>query len=65
MHFIDITMFYATEGGGVSTYLNAKARWLAEHSSVGHTILSPCVQARSGVPALLPVPGLPFLGING
>ena len=26
MHIVDITMFYAAEGGGVSTYLNAKAR---------------------------------------
>lgn len=28
MHFVDITMFYAAEGGGVSTYLNAKGDWL-------------------------------------
>ena len=33
MHLVDITMFYAAEGGGVSTYLNAKARWLARHWS--------------------------------
>ena len=41
MHLVDITMFYAAEGGGVSTYLNAKARWLAQRSRVHHTILSP------------------------
>lgn len=48
MHLTDITMFYAPEGGGVSTYLNAKARWLAQRSRVRHTILSPSV---TGAPA--------------
>lgn len=45
MHLIDISMFYAVEGGGVSTYLNAKARWFSEHSSVRHTIVSSSIGA--------------------
>ena len=42
MHLVDITMFHAVQGGGVSTYLNAKARWLAtHHRGIRHTIFSP------------------------
>jgi alpha-1,6-mannosyltransferase len=65
MHLVDITMFYAPEGGGVSTYLNAKARWLARHSRVRHTILSPNVHSRGRSPALVRIPGLTVPGING
>jgi alpha-1,6-mannosyltransferase len=65
MHFVDITMFYAAEGGGVSTYLNAKAQWLASNSNVRHTIASPNVRDCDGVPALRAVPGYSFPGING
>lgn len=66
MHLVDITMFYAAEGGGVSTYLNAKARWLARHSSITHSILSPNIRGVSGVaPALVEVPAMPFPGIHG
>lgn len=59
MHLADITMFYATEGGGVSTYLNAKSAWLRQHGA-RHTILSPNVESGGGLVALpsLPVPGL-------
>jgi alpha-1,6-mannosyltransferase len=65
MHFADITMFYAAEGGGVSTYLNAKSRWLHRHSSVRHTILSPNVLPRHGVPELASIPGHAIPGLNG
>jgi alpha-1,6-mannosyltransferase len=65
MHLVDITMFYAPEGGGVSTYLNAKARWLARHSHVRHTILSPNVQSRGRAPALVRIPGVSVPGIHG
>jgi alpha-1,6-mannosyltransferase len=66
MHLVDITMFYAAEGGGVSTYLNAKARWLARRSRVRHTIMSPNLYAAAGrAPALVPVPGVSLPGING
>jgi alpha-1,6-mannosyltransferase len=65
MHLVDITMFYAPEGGGVSTYLNAKARWLAKHSRVRHTIISPNVHSRGRAPALVRIPGVNVPGING
>jgi alpha-1,6-mannosyltransferase len=65
MHLVDITMFYAPEGGGVSTYLNAKARWLARHSRVRHTIISPNVHSRGRAPALVRIPGVNIPGING
>ncbi|WP_313707231.1 glycosyltransferase family 1 protein [Massilia sp.] len=65
MHLVDITMFYAAEGNGVSTYLNAKARWLARHSRVRHTILSPNVDSGGEAPALVRVPAVALPGING
>ena len=65
MHLVDITMFYAAEGGGVSTYLNAKGRWLAQRNRVRHSILSPNVDSGGSAPALVHLPGIPVPGING
>ncbi|MCC2972189.1 glycosyltransferase [Massilia sp. IC2-476] len=64
MHLVDITMFYAAEGGGVSTYLNAKARWLARYGWARHTILSPNV-GDDEAPGLVRVPAVSLPGING
>jgi alpha-1,6-mannosyltransferase len=71
MHLVDITMFYAAEGGGVSTYLNAKAHWLARRSQVSrtilrHTIMSPNVDTRGdAVPALVRIPAAGLPGFHG
>lgn len=65
MHLVDITMFYAAEGNGVSTYLNAKARWLAQQGRIRHTILSPNVDSGGAAPALVHVPAFALPGING
>ena len=65
MHLVDITMFYAAEGGGVSTYLNTKARWLATRSQLRHTIASPNVRSGSTAPTLVNIPAVPFPGIHG
>ncbi|MFL6658384.1 MAG: glycosyltransferase [Massilia sp.] len=65
MHLTDITMFYAAEGGGVSTYLNAKAAWLRQRSRVRHSILSPNICTAPGTPALVNVPGWTLPGIPG
>jgi alpha-1,6-mannosyltransferase len=66
MHLVDITMFYAAEGGGVSTYLNAKAQWLARRSHVQHTILSSNVETRDdAVPALVRIPAANLPGFHG
>lgn len=65
MHLVDITMFYAAEGGGVSTYLNAKARWLAQRASARHTVVSPNLPANCREPGLRHLPGLPVPGLHG
>jgi len=65
MHLVDITMFYAAEGGGVSTYLNAKARWLARHSQARHTIFTSNILAGSTTSALVRLPALTVPGLHG
>ncbi|WP_296943810.1 glycosyltransferase [uncultured Massilia sp.] len=66
MHLVDITMFYAAEGGGVSTYLNAKAHWLSRRSRVRHTIMSPNVETCGAhVPALVRIPAAGLPGFHG
>lgn len=71
MHLVDLTMFYAAEGGGVSTYLNAKSAWLARQGRARHTILSPNVDAvedaavDAAAAAHLRVPGLALPGFHG
>ncbi|MDB5959938.1 MAG: hypothetical protein JWP59_1232 [Massilia sp.] len=66
MHLVDITMFYAAEGGGVSTYLNAKSHWLARHSAIRHSILSPNIRgADTRTPGRIEIPAIPFPGIHG
>jgi alpha-1,6-mannosyltransferase len=71
MHLVDITMFYAAEGGGVSTYLNAKAHWLARRRHLSstvlrHTIMSPNVEScDDAVPALVRIPAAGLPGFHG
>jgi alpha-1,6-mannosyltransferase len=70
MHLVDITMFYAAEGGGVSTYLNAKAHWLARRGVsnpiLRHTIMSPNVETcDDAVPALVRIPAAGLPGFHG
>ena len=66
MHIADITMFYAARGGGVSTYLNAKARWLTQRTRIRHTIVSPNVPTTNGkTRSLVTIPSIPFPGIHG
>lgn len=64
MHLVDLTMFYAAQGGGVSTYLNAKSRWLRRRARARHTILSPNIAAEAS-PTRLRVPGLALPGFHG
>jgi len=71
MHVVDVTMLYAGAGGGVSTYLDAKARWLHGHSGVRHTIASPNLPrhagllASAGPPYTAALPGLALPGLGG
>lgn len=64
MHVLDITMFYAPDGGGVSSYLNAKAAWLKRHG-MRHTIASTGVAACCTPAGVVAVPGFAVPGING
>lgn len=41
LKLLDITEFYSPLGGGVKTYLTAKALWLAGQPDVSHTIVLP------------------------
>jgi alpha-1,6-mannosyltransferase len=41
LKILDITEFYSELGGGVKTYLHAKAQWLSGKSDVEHTIVVP------------------------
>jgi alpha-1,6-mannosyltransferase len=41
VRILDITEFYSPLGGGVKTYLTAKAEWLARLPDVSHTIVLP------------------------
>lgn len=52
VHLVDATMFYAKEGGGVSTYLAAKANRLASYPTIRHTIAAPPIVARDDVPSV-------------
>lgn len=65
MHLVDITMLYAAQGGAVSTYLNAKARWLSQRNRVQHSILSPNINDDAGAPSLVRVPGIALPGMSG
>lgn len=65
MHVLDITMYYAAEGGGISSYLNAKARWLARHAQGRHTIVSSSARASCHTPSVIALPGIALPGING
>lgn len=58
-------MFYAAEGGGVSSYLNAKTRWLARRSHIQHTIVSPSACSSNRAHSVIKTPSLPIPGISG
>ncbi|KQQ36249.1 hypothetical protein ASF61_08710 [Duganella sp. Leaf126] len=57
MHLLDVTMFYAVHGGGISSYLNAKSRWLAQLGQWRHTIvtssMAPGCATGGAVPAVM------------
>ncbi len=44
MNLLDITEFYSPLGGGVKTYLTAKAEWLARQPGISHTIVLPAAR---------------------
>ncbi|HCE07680.1 MAG TPA: hypothetical protein DIT28_02340 [Oxalobacteraceae bacterium] len=56
-------MFYAAQGGGVSTYLNAKMRWLTRQSGIQHTIISPSVPSSNSALSVLSLPSFSLPGV--
>ncbi|MFS2136061.1 glycosyltransferase [Duganella sp. Dugasp56] len=71
MHVVDVTMFYGGGGGGITTYLDAKARWLAGRADMRHTIASPNLPphagavAQAGPPHTVALPGIALPGLHG
>ena len=65
MHLVDITLFYSAEGGGVRTYLAAKAQWLRRHGAIRHTVVAPqgCMAAADH--PFVTVPSLSIRNANG
>lgn len=65
MHFVDVTMFCAAEGGGVRTYLAAKSEWLARHTRIQHTIVGPGPCSGYDHSSYVSVPGMTIPNTNG
>jgi alpha-1,6-mannosyltransferase len=59
-------MFYAAEGGGVRTYLSAKANWLKQrHAHIRHTIVGPGREEDLDDIGFIGVPSVPIPYGNG
>jgi alpha-1,6-mannosyltransferase len=58
-------MFYAAEGGGVRTYLTAKADWLMQRSRIRHTIVAPGSEEEQGDIPFVGVPSIVVPHTNG
>lgn len=41
MHIVDVTMFFAKEGGGVRRYLTSKHQWLRDKNHLRHSLVVP------------------------
>ena len=59
-----MTMFYAMQGGGVRTYLAAKARWLARRPQIRHSLVSSALR-RPDDCAFVAVPSTPLPWVEG
>ena len=64
MRFVDVTMFYTAESGGVRTYLTAKANWLARRTNIEHIVVAPDQIEAKGA-RFIGVPSLPIPYANG
>jgi alpha-1,6-mannosyltransferase len=58
-------MFYAREGGGVKTYLAAKADWLAQRARIRHTLVAPMPRGGNRDVSFVSVPSVPIPYANG
>jgi len=65
---LDLTEFYSPRGGGVRSYLEAKARWLGDHTDIAHVILVPgptALQTSLGKTTVRALPGPAVPGSPG
>ncbi|WP_332675179.1 glycosyltransferase [Aromatoleum sp.] len=61
MHVSDVTMFYASQSGGIRRYLQEKRRWLEARPPYRHTLVLPRLAVERGESAVeLPSVPLPF-----
>jgi alpha-1,6-mannosyltransferase len=60
LRFVDVTMFYTAESGGVRTYLSAKEQWLARQSSIEHIVVAPDRIERKPGATFIGVPSVPI-----
>lgn len=61
MHVSDVTMFYASQSGGIRRYLQEKRRWLEARPPFRHTLVLPRLAVERGESAVeLPSVPLPF-----
>ncbi|TFW09314.1 glycosyltransferase family 1 protein [Oxalobacteraceae bacterium OM1] len=64
MRFLDVTMFYTAESGGVRTYLTAKQRWLEGQPEIEHIVVAPAgIEGRGA--HFVGVPSVPIPYANG
>lgn len=59
-----MTMFYAMEGGGVRTYLAAKARWLSQCPQIRHSLVASALRVADDAD-FIAVPSTPMPSISG
>ena len=59
-----MTMFYAMEGGGVRTYLAAKARWLAQRPQIRHSLVASALRVADDAD-FIAVPSSPVPSVSG
>lgn len=65
LRFVDVTMFYTAESGGVRTYLTAKAQWLARQTSIEHLVVAPDRIERKRSRGFIGVPSVPVPYAHG
>lgn len=59
MHVSDVTMFYASQSGGIRRYLQEKRRWLEARPSYRHSLVLPRL-ATDGSESAVEVPSVPL-----
>ena len=59
MHVCDVTMFYASQSGGIRRYLQEKRRWLQARPQYRHSLVLPS-RAAAADECVMEVPSVPL-----